>query len=112
MGAAIHYKLGQYELAAQMAQKAKTDMRSEELSNPRMGAVGLTLAAAEGRMGRGLPVSPISLFAAESEKLVGACDAAVGFVPALSGEPCYKFREVRGTGWTRDGRECVGNCRA
>jgi len=50
--AAIHYQLGQYEKAAQLAQSAKTEMRTEELGNPRMGAVGLTLVAAEGRLGR------------------------------------------------------------
>ena len=52
MIAAIHYELGQYEQAAQSAQKAKAEMRREELSNPRFGAVGLTLIAAEGRLGR------------------------------------------------------------
>jgi len=50
--AAIHYQLGQNEQAAQLAQKAKAEMRREELANPRYGPVVLTLAAAEGRLGR------------------------------------------------------------
>ena len=52
LAAAIHYELDLYERAAQLAQKAKTQMKREELSNPRLGAVGLTLVAAEGRLGR------------------------------------------------------------
>ena len=52
LAAAIHYELGQYEQAAELAQRAKTEMRPEELANPRLGAVGLTLVAAEGRLGR------------------------------------------------------------
>jgi class 3 adenylate cyclase/tetratricopeptide (TPR) repeat protein len=52
LAASIHYALEQYGLAAQFAQKAKTDMRREELANPRMGPVVLTLAASEARIGR------------------------------------------------------------
>jgi tetratricopeptide (TPR) repeat protein len=52
LAASIHYALEQYGLAAQMAQKAKAEMRREELANPRMGPVVLTLAAAEARTGR------------------------------------------------------------
>jgi len=52
LAAAIHYELDLYERAAQLAEKARTQMRREELSNPRLGAVGLTLVAAEGRLGR------------------------------------------------------------
>jgi TolB-like protein/tetratricopeptide (TPR) repeat protein len=52
LAASIHYALEQYGLAAQMAQKAKAEMRREELANPRMGPVVLTLAAAEARIGR------------------------------------------------------------
>ncbi len=49
--AAVQYELGQYELAAQMAQKAITQMDHVLLRNPRHGAVQLTLVAAEGRLG-------------------------------------------------------------
>jgi len=52
LAAAIHYELGQYEQAAELAQKAKTEMWREELANPRLGAVGLTLAASDARLGR------------------------------------------------------------
>jgi tetratricopeptide (TPR) repeat protein len=52
LAAAIYYVLARDELAVQMAQKAKTQMRREDLSNPRSGAVSLTLVAAEGRLGR------------------------------------------------------------
>ena len=52
MAAAIHYELDLYERAAQLAQKARLQMKREELSNPRLGAVGLTSVAAEGRLGR------------------------------------------------------------
>jgi tetratricopeptide (TPR) repeat protein len=52
LAAAIQYELGHYEQAAELAQRAKTEMRPEELANPRLGAVGLTLAAAEARLGR------------------------------------------------------------
>jgi hypothetical protein len=51
MAAAIHYELAQYELAAKMAQRAITKMDREDLKNPRSGAVGLTLVAAEARLG-------------------------------------------------------------
>jgi tetratricopeptide (TPR) repeat protein len=50
-GSAVHYELGHYELAAQMAKKALTQLSREELGNPRLGAVGLTLVAAEARLG-------------------------------------------------------------
>ncbi len=50
-GSAVHYALGHNELAAQMAKKAITQMSREELRNPRSGAVGLTLVAAEARLG-------------------------------------------------------------
>ena len=52
LAASIYYVLNQDELAVQMAQQAKTRMNREELSNPRLGAVGLTLVAAEGRLRR------------------------------------------------------------
>jgi adenylate cyclase len=58
--AAIHYELGQYEQAAEFAQKAKAEMRREELANPKMGPVVLTLAAAEARLGR-LPRAKMAL---------------------------------------------------
>ena len=52
LAASIYYALTQDELAVQMAQQAKTRMNREELSNPRLGAVSLTLVAAEGRLRR------------------------------------------------------------
>ena len=52
LAASIYYVLAQDELAVQMAQEAKTRMTREELSNPRLGAVSLTLVAAEGRLRR------------------------------------------------------------
>ena len=52
LAAAIHYELGQYEPAAQNARRAITRMDREELANRRAGAVGLTLVAAEARLGQ------------------------------------------------------------
>jgi len=52
LATSIHYALAQDELAVQMAQQAKTRMSRDELSNPRLGALNLTLVAAEGRLGR------------------------------------------------------------
>jgi hypothetical protein len=52
LAAAIHYELAQYEVAARMAQSAVTRLDREHLSNPRSGAVALTLVAAEARLGR------------------------------------------------------------
>jgi tetratricopeptide (TPR) repeat protein len=51
LAAAINYELAQYELAAQMAQKATAKMSREELGNRRYGAVRLTQVAAEARLG-------------------------------------------------------------
>ena len=50
LAAAVHYELGQYEPAARMTQNAVTQMDREDLSNPRWGAVQLTLVAAEARL--------------------------------------------------------------
>lgn len=52
LAASIHYELAHYELSAQMAQKAIAQMDRADLSNPRMGGIGLTLVAAEARLGR------------------------------------------------------------
>ena len=52
LAAAVHYELAHYELSAQMAQKAIAQMDREDLSNPRYGGIGLTLVAAEARLGR------------------------------------------------------------
>jgi tetratricopeptide (TPR) repeat protein len=49
--AAVHYQLAHYELAAQMARKDITNSDRDSLGNPRMGAVALTLIAAEARLG-------------------------------------------------------------
>jgi tetratricopeptide (TPR) repeat protein len=51
LAAAVHYQLAQFEPAAQMARKAITKLDSDSLGNPRLGAVGLTLVAAEARLG-------------------------------------------------------------
>ena len=51
LAAAVHYQLAHFELAAQMARKAITELDSESLGNSRLGAVGLTLVAAEARQG-------------------------------------------------------------
>lgn len=51
LAAASHFELAQYDVAAQLAQKAATQMTREELANPRWGAVRLTAAAAEARLG-------------------------------------------------------------
>ena len=51
MAAAVHYQLAHFEPAAQMARKAITKLDSDSLGNPRLGAVGLTLVAAEARLG-------------------------------------------------------------
>src|SRR5262249_51747379 len=50
--AAVHYALGQYELAVHEARRATARMSREELSNPWLGTVTLTLAAAEARRGQ------------------------------------------------------------
>jgi tetratricopeptide (TPR) repeat protein len=52
LAAAVHYQLAHFEPAAQMARKAITNLDSDSLGNPRLGAVGLTLVAAEARLGR------------------------------------------------------------
>ena len=52
LAAAVHYQLGDFELAAQMARKAITQLDSDYLRNPRSGAVALTLVAAEARHGQ------------------------------------------------------------
>lgn len=51
LAAALHYQLGQYEAAAQLARKATTQMDRELLRNPKHGAASLTLIAAEARLG-------------------------------------------------------------
>jgi adenylate cyclase len=51
LAAAVHYQLAQFEPAAQMARKAITKLDSDSLGNPRLGAVALTLVAAEARQG-------------------------------------------------------------
>jgi class 3 adenylate cyclase/tetratricopeptide (TPR) repeat protein len=52
LAAAVHYHLAQFEPAAQAARKAITKLDSDSLGNPRLGAVALTLVAAEARLGR------------------------------------------------------------
>ena len=47
----IHYTLGQYDAAARMARTAVAQLTGEESRNPRLGAVALTLVAAEARLG-------------------------------------------------------------
>jgi len=51
LAAAIRYQLEQYEPSAQMARKAITELDKVSLGNPKLGAVALTLVAAEARMG-------------------------------------------------------------
>jgi tetratricopeptide (TPR) repeat protein len=51
LAAAVHYELAQYELSVPLAQKAAAKMNREDLSNPKSGAVRLTLVAAEARLG-------------------------------------------------------------
>ncbi len=51
LAAAVHYQLAHFEPAAQMARKAITNLDSDSLPNPKLGAVGLTLVAAEARLG-------------------------------------------------------------
>ena len=60
LAAAIRYQLGQYDRAAQAAQKVMTQMNREEASNHRSGAVALTLVAAEARLGH-LPRAKVAL---------------------------------------------------
>jgi tetratricopeptide (TPR) repeat protein len=52
LAAAIHYQLAQFAPAAEMARKAITNLDSDSLGNPKLGAVALTLVAAEARLGR------------------------------------------------------------
>jgi len=51
LAAAVHYQLAHFVIAAQMARKAITELDSESLGNPRLGAVALTLVAAEACLG-------------------------------------------------------------
>ncbi len=51
LAASIHYALGQYDAAARMARTAVTRLDRAELRNRKLGAVGLTLVAAEARQG-------------------------------------------------------------
>ena len=51
LAASIHYALGQYDDAARMARTAVTRLDPDQLRNRRLGAVGLTLVAAEARQG-------------------------------------------------------------
>jgi hypothetical protein len=61
---------------AQLAQSAKTEMRTEELGQPGMGAVGLTLRRkAEGRLGR-LPRREV----ARSKTSTPRCPASIDLV--------------------------------
>ena len=52
VASAVHYQLGNDELAASHAQKSAAKMSSEYLSNGNLGSVVLTWIAAEGRLGR------------------------------------------------------------
>jgi class 3 adenylate cyclase/tetratricopeptide (TPR) repeat protein len=102
LAAAIHYELELYERAAQLAQTAKTQMRREELSNPRLGAVGLTLVAAEGRLGR-LPRAKAALadFNASVPGVKTISDAKKWLHPAadLAGyEPLFEGLRLAGVG--------------
>ena len=60
LAAAVHYQLAHFELAAEFARKAITELDKDSLSNPRLGAVALTLVAAEARMGH-LPRAKVAL---------------------------------------------------
>ena len=51
LAAAVQYTLGQYDAAARMARTAVTQLEREQSRNSRLGAVALTLAAAEARLG-------------------------------------------------------------
>lgn len=51
LAAAVQYTLGQYDAAARMARTAVTKLEREQARNSRLGAVALTLVAAEGRLG-------------------------------------------------------------
>jgi len=51
LAAAVHYQLAQFGPAAQMARKAITNLDRDSLGNSRLGAVALTLVAAEARLG-------------------------------------------------------------
>ena len=52
LAAAVHFQLAHFETAAQMARKAITNLDRASLANPKLGAVELTLVAAEARQGR------------------------------------------------------------
>jgi class 3 adenylate cyclase/tetratricopeptide (TPR) repeat protein len=51
LAASIQYTLGRYDAAARMARTAVAQSSAEESRNPRLGAVALTLVAAEARLG-------------------------------------------------------------
>ena len=51
LGAAVHYALTDYKVAAQLAKNAATQMSEEQLRSPVDGPVVLTLAAAEAQLG-------------------------------------------------------------
>jgi adenylate cyclase len=60
LAAAVHYQLAHFELAAQMAREAITKLDKVSLGNPRLGAVALTLVAAEARLSQ-LPRAKVAL---------------------------------------------------
>jgi tetratricopeptide (TPR) repeat protein len=51
LAAAIHYAVGEYAAAAQLARTSAARMREDQLSSPVSGTVRLTLAAAEAQLG-------------------------------------------------------------
>ncbi|MBS0326322.1 MAG: tetratricopeptide repeat protein [Proteobacteria bacterium] len=51
LAAAVDFTLGRYDDAARMARSAVTGLSHDDLRNSRLGAVGLTLVAAEARLG-------------------------------------------------------------
>jgi tetratricopeptide (TPR) repeat protein/TolB-like protein len=75
LAADIHYQLEHYDLAAQMARKAVTRLDREELGNSMMGAVSLTLVAAEARLGH----------ASQARAALADFNAAVPGVQTISG---------------------------
>jgi tetratricopeptide (TPR) repeat protein len=48
----VHFAVGDYDLAASLAQAASTRMTEDQLRNPVTGPVRLTLAASEAKLGR------------------------------------------------------------
>jgi class 3 adenylate cyclase/tetratricopeptide (TPR) repeat protein len=102
LAASIHYTLGQYDAAARMARTGVTQLNTEESRNPRLGAVALTLVAAEARLGH-IPQAKAALadfnVAVPGVRTVPAVKAWMHPAADLAGyEPLFEGLRLAGVG--------------